>query len=150
MANFAITRERDDNGRFVIPKSPSVFDREKYKRDYYLKNRDKIIKKVLEWGRKNKDKRRISKKKWAIAHRDHINFLTKMRNFRLKGAGGKISKKIFDDLFLQNGGLCVYCNKNKANSIDHIIPISKGGNNSLINLTIACISCNSKKGNKIL
>ena len=33
---------------------------------------------------------------------------------------------------------------------DHVIPISKGGNNTKENIVPACRSCNSKKGNKIL
>jgi len=34
-------------------------------------------------------------------------------------------------------------------TIDHIIPLSKGGSNELKNLITACHSCNSKKGNRI-
>ena len=33
--------------------------------------------------------------------------------------------------------------------IDHVIPISKGGNDSLKNKQILCNVCNSKKGNKL-
>lgn len=33
-------------------------------------------------------------------------------------------------------------------SIDHKVPISKGGNNELENLTTSCIKCNTKKGSK--
>ena len=34
-------------------------------------------------------------------------------------------------------------------SLDHIIPLSKGGTNKESNLTTCCISCNCKKGTKI-
>lgn len=44
---------------------------------------------------------------------------------------------------------CVYCNiSNVPLEIEHIIPKSRGGTNSITNLTIACTSCNQAKGNR--
>ncbi|KAF0248018.1 MAG: HNH endonuclease [bacterium] len=44
---------------------------------------------------------------------------------------------------------CAYCNKKDiALQIEHIIPKSRGGTNSVTNLTLACEKCNLKKGNK--
>ena len=44
---------------------------------------------------------------------------------------------------------CVYCDaKDTILEIDHIHPRSKGGSNSVTNLTIACHQCNQLKGSK--
>ncbi len=44
---------------------------------------------------------------------------------------------------------CAYCEiQNLPLEIEHIVPKSKGGTNSVSNLTIACHSCNQKKGNQ--
>lgn len=40
-------------------------------------------------------------------------------------------------------------NKRRKKTIDHIFPLSKGGNNTLSNLQVVCRSCNSSKSNKI-
>jgi 5-methylcytosine-specific restriction endonuclease McrA len=40
--------------------------------------------------------------------------------------------------------LCTYCG-DPANSIDHIVPIIKGGTSERENLTPACMDCNRKK-----
>ncbi len=43
---------------------------------------------------------------------------------------------------------CAYCGKTDVPlEIEHIVPRSKGGSNSVNNLTIACHSCNQSKGN---
>lgn len=45
---------------------------------------------------------------------------------------------------------CQYCGAIKDLTIDHVIPQSKGGDSSWSNMVTACISCNSKKGDKSL
>jgi hypothetical protein len=40
---------------------------------------------------------------------------------------------------------CVYCQGYEDLTIDHIIPVSKGGTNDLDNLQAACRKCNSSK-----
>jgi 5-methylcytosine-specific restriction endonuclease McrA len=42
------------------------------------------------------------------------------------------------------GGVCKYCG-GIANSIDHIIPISRGGKHSLANIQLICWHCNRAK-----
>lgn len=46
------------------------------------------------------------------------------------------------------GRECAYCgSKNVPLTIDHIHPRSKGGSNRVSNLTLACSTCNQRKGN---
>ncbi len=44
---------------------------------------------------------------------------------------------------------CSYCGKT-GGTIDHVVPLSKGGSTGAENLTASCASCNSKKNNKSL
>jgi len=48
---------------------------------------------------------------------------------------------------------CVHCGHiffSKENlSVDHIVPLSRGGKNYKENLVPACIDCNCKRGNKL-
>ncbi len=55
-----------------------------------------------------------------------------------------ISDEIQEAVIIKFGGMCVYCGK-KATTWDHVIPVSKGGDNSYQNIVTACVSCNSSK-----
>ena len=53
------------------------------------------------------------------------------------------------NILRRDGYKCQYCNKSEtALTIDHIVPKSKGGDDSWENLVTACISCNNKKGDR--
>lgn len=45
-------------------------------------------------------------------------------------------------------GLCAYCKTDRGNTIDHVLPVSRGGQHTKDNVLPACTSCNSSKGNK--
>ena len=52
-------------------------------------------------------------------------------------------------IFSRSNGKCSYCGK-QAQEIDHVVPRSKGGTDSVNNLTATCRSCNEKKSNLTL
>lgn len=45
---------------------------------------------------------------------------------------------------------CGYCESKENLTIDHVVPISKGGKSTWENSVTACKPCNSSKGNKLL
>lgn len=56
-------------------------------------------------------------------------------------------------VFERDNYTCQYCGRSceKAElEIEHVIPISKGGNNDIRNLATACSECNRSKGARIL
>lgn len=59
-----------------------------------------------------------------------------------KSAYDKKSKSIRE----RDGGACVYCGHTKYLSLDHLMPISRGGSGEDSNLVTCCRSCNSRKG----
>ena len=46
------------------------------------------------------------------------------------------------------GGLCAYCRCNRATTVDHLKPKSRGGSSLRSNLIPACRSCNADKGSE--
>ena len=66
-----------------------------------------------------------------------------------KRARPKFSDREKDALYKEQGGKCKGCGKkfSKENlTVDHIVPLSKGGSERLNNLQALCGHCNSVKG----
>jgi len=53
-------------------------------------------------------------------------------------------------IYKRDENKCQYCGSTKSLTIDHVIPKSKGGGDTWENLVVACCSCNTKKGDKLL
>lgn len=49
----------------------------------------------------------------------------------------------------RDGNACLQCAATDALCIDHIVPVSRGGDSSDENLQVLCSACNTKKGNKL-
>jgi 5-methylcytosine-specific restriction endonuclease McrA len=52
-------------------------------------------------------------------------------------------------VFLRDGGKCQYCG-NRAESIDHVVPRSRGGQHIWENVVAACRRCNTSKRDRYL
>ncbi len=57
------------------------------------------------------------------------------------------------NILLRDGFICQYCGQQFSAdelTLDHVIPISRGGHDSWSNVVTACKRCNHKKGNHLL
>ena len=52
-------------------------------------------------------------------------------------------------IFNRDGEKCKYCGTTKNLTLDHIFPVSKGGEDTFENLQVLCRSCNSKKKDEV-
>lgn len=65
----------------------------------------------------------------------------------------KIPKSVRFEVFKRDSFTCQYCGAQAPEAVlhvDHIKPVSNGGDNSIINLVTSCVSCNLGKGAKEL
>lgn len=136
--------------------------------NYYHKNKERISLKLAEWRKKNKDKiaqyNRSSYSKNLIKSRERIAKYRKehpayfqvawhKRAQRSKNAEGSFTKDEWDNLKKVFNYTCFMCLKKEPEiklTIDHKIPLSKGGSNYIDNIQPLCKPCNSRKFNKIL
>jgi len=53
------------------------------------------------------------------------------------------------NVMVRDGFTCQYCGALKELTIDHVIPVSRGGKSKFENCVTACKQCNNKKSNKL-
>jgi 5-methylcytosine-specific restriction endonuclease McrA len=114
------------------------------------------------WKLQNPEKVAISNKSYYERNREQFSEIAKawrannpekVAGFRAAHRARKnaaityvISAK---DLWHLKHDSCLYCG-NPAKHLDHIIPLSRGGNHSIGNLAPACVRCNTSKNNKTI
>jgi|SRR3954463_5375305 len=76
------------------------------------------------------------------------------RRARKRNAAGTHTTDELHQQYQRQKGKCYYCHKKlgkerKSWVAEHVIPLSRGGSNSIDNIVIACIPCNLRKGSKL-
>lgn len=70
------------------------------------------------------------------------------RRMSVKNARCTLTAEEWQHIKVSYKNRCVYCGEIKPLEMDHIIPISKGGDHIKENIVPACRSCNAKKGDR--
>lgn len=70
-------------------------------------------------------------------------------NARKRGAEGRFTVEEWVAICARHDWRCAICGHRTRLTVDHIIPISRGGSNWPWNIQPACRSCNSQKSDKI-
>jgi 5-methylcytosine-specific restriction endonuclease McrA len=129
------------------------FHRERDK-DYYRRHLAAKKQRAAEYRRKNPEKVATANKEWRAKNPKQYDPLrnavqTHKRRARLcRGAGFSAS-----DIETQRDaqeGRCYYCRDPAAKlTIEHFVPLSRGGANEPRNIVLACGPCNYRKGPKL-
>lgn len=75
------------------------------------------------------------------------------RKFAKKANGGSYGFKDWENLKEKYNFICPACYKSEPEiklTVDHVIPLSKGGSNDISNLQPLCFMCNTRKSTKII
>lgn len=123
-----------------------------YQKQYRAENKKKTLDYAREYRLKFKDivNDRVRTYRQTPEGRHSQREKQRKRYSLLKFANdiGNHSRDEWEELLKKCGRKCKVCGSSKDITKDHIVAISKGGNNEIRNIQPLCRSCNSRKRNK--
>ena len=102
---------------------------------------------------KNADKRREQARTYAQSHLKERAVREVKRRARKLQAGGTFTLREWEALCDYYDYTCLRCGRRKPDielTVDHVIPLSVGGSNSIDNIQPLCRSCNASKQTKTI
>lgn len=132
-----------------------------YAATYRKNNPDKVKAATDKWFSENKEYRRKYKAEYRKSHRTEIAAYQKAnkqrslvykanRKTRLTKAGGSFTVGEWRALCDRHGNKCLCCKKKRPLTVDHVIPVSKGGTSNIENIQPLCGPCNSTKRDEVV
>jgi 5-methylcytosine-specific restriction endonuclease McrA len=133
-------------------KAKAIFDR------WYAANRDRLLEEMRQrsraWYKENRERHLESSRLWASANRDKKNAHSKNRRARELDADGYYTAEDVEALWVAQDGKCAnpHCATPLAVSctVDHKVPLTRGGSHWPSNLQLMCHPCNASKGSKTM
>jgi 5-methylcytosine-specific restriction endonuclease McrA len=131
--------------------------RKKTKAAWVAKNRLKVNAYNRAWQKRNPEYMRAAKRLWRYRYpelaREH-NRLKKMcrRARRVNAVGDASMQKLKALIFASIGKRCGYCGtvlKRDNISLDHVVPLAKGGRGDMANINPICRPCNLLKNTQL-
>ena len=145
----------------------------RWHQQHYIENKEKMLQQSREWYKNNKERKRELKRNWEKRNIEKIrlqrrkwrrswelknpeknrsmqNACHHKRRALLRGDKNKFSANEWDVVRKRNNYKCVICGKIEPEiklTVDHIIPVSRGGKNNIENIQPLCRRCNSIKNN---
>ena len=121
--------------------------------------------KVREYARKYRREKLITNPEFVTAERartaekkrrwpEKYKAYKANRTAREVEAGGRLTGDEVRGAFERSGGQCVYCDipllltDREGWHLEHLVPLSRGGDNAASNVAAACSRCNLQKGSK--
>lgn len=101
------------------------------------------------WIDNNQERVREIKSKYKKNNPEQVAIDNHRRRVRKLKSDGDYSQYEWNLLVEKQDGRCLACGKKTKLTVDHVVPLSKGGSNYISNIQGLCMKCNASKHDKI-
>jgi 5-methylcytosine-specific restriction endonuclease McrA len=128
--------------------------RKEKQREYRLANKAKLQAAKKAWCEANREKKRELDLTWQRENRQKVLVYRKVSEHKRRAqklkSGGSYTACEINKLMHKQRARCACCKTSIAAiyEIDHIMPLSKGGSNDIVNIQLLCPPCNRRKSAK--
>ena len=144
------TKYRKDWCKNYDSKPQRIEARKEEHSQYYKNNKKEVLKRNKKYHESIADKRKVYLREWRRNNKDKMaEYYHRRRSLAIKNGNNTLTSKQIKEL-MNNHPYCEYCGVKENLAVEHTIPLSRGGTNSIDNVTVACKSCNSSKSTKLL
>jgi len=101
----------------------------------------------------NPEKYKAIHRDWKAENKDAVNASTHKRRNTINGAGHHWTAAEWQALKERFGFTCLMCGRKEPDitlTVDHVVPVSRGGGNTIDNIQPLCKGCNSRKHVNVL
>ena len=85
-------------------------------------------------------------RRWQQQNKDKVAASARRRRERVAAAHGSHTEAEWHALCMAFGNVCLACGGARPLVTDHVIPLSKGGDDTIANCQPLCATCNNRKG----
>lgn len=123
----------------------------KWRREHPEQYKATVAKNNHDSYRRNKAHHKARKLKWRKENPDrHCAAEARRRARKLGGMAVEVTREDWHKICARYDNACAYCGTRTKLTRDHVLPLSRGGNEHPDNLVPACMSCNSSKRAKLI
>lgn len=115
---------------------------------------EKYQKYIRRWLRENNERKNEYGRKSYHKHKERTKPARVARRAARRGADGVFTAADIDALHKRQSGYCMGCARPFSVilpfTVDHVVPIARGGSNWPNNIQLMCMPCNDGKGTKLM
>lgn len=132
--------------KWLKENNPEYAERQKENRRRWYRNDPCRLKETNnKWVQNNRCVVREHHSRWKKMHPEQVAVDNHRRRVRVTKSLGVYTAEQWDKICNFYGNMCLRCGNNTNITVDHVVPLSSGGTNSVSNLQPLCRSCNAKK-----
>lgn len=119
-------------------------------RSWALRNMEKMRSYARRSYRKHRDVHLLATKRWRTNNPEKARLIYVRRRAVESKAKGSYMLEDWIARVVMFKGKCAYCSRYVVRlTVDHVVPLSKGGSNNISNIVPACSECNQRKKDKV-